>query len=196
MTNTTKTKLTAAFIALSLCVTWFYFSRAVALGNSKNTITPTVFAIDVRGGGMIIRPLREGTNPGVVFLPITTTNDRAFYRLLPKVWQARFAGAWLARHLLESKIEPLHMVDTNGAAITGLMVKPEPFRDVFGLYQAAWLMLTFIALICFVENPAFIILAVFAGTGYTLTPTNDITMFPWHCQPIAIDAAIFMCGFS
>jgi len=176
--NAFKTKLVALFIALSLCVTWFYFMREVAPGNRINTITPAVFASDV-GGGMMVQPLRAGTNPVIAFPTIPTTNGGAYNGPWPKVWQSRIAGPWLAGQLLQRKLEPLHVRDTNGVAITGVMVKLETFRNVFGLYQAVWLMLTFIVLICFVENPAFIIPVVFAGACYTLASPRDVIMFPW-----------------
>lgn len=176
--NALKTKLVALFIALSLCVTWFYFMREVAPGNRINTITPALFASDIDGGSMTVQPLRAGTNPVIGLLSMPTTSGDA-YNSLPKVWQARIAGPWLAGHLLQSKLEPLQVRDTNGVAINGMMVDLEPFRNVFGAYQAAWLMLTFIVLICFMENPAFIISAVFAGACYTLTLRRDVIVFPW-----------------
>ncbi len=177
--NAFKTKLVALFIALSLCVTWFYLIRVLPLYNSFNSITPCVFCSDVHGGGMCIqRPMSLGTNRVIFFLPDPTTNG-GDYKKVVKVWRPRVAGIWLAGHLLQMKTEPAQVAATNGVAIPAMMIKMETFQNVFGLYHTGWLLLTFSVLIAFEESPVFIVLAVFAGMMYYLTPPDNVVSYPW-----------------
>jgi hypothetical protein len=140
MTNTTKTKLTAVFIALSLCVTWFFFSRAAALGNRYNKISPSVFQVDSRLGYS--------------------------YDEMPVVFKPRIGGIWMAGRLIDAV--------THDGRVT-----EAAFWNVFGLYHAGALLLTFVVLICLADNPLFVIPLVFAGMCYSLTPPDDVTIFPW-----------------
>jgi hypothetical protein len=140
MTNTTRTKLIAAFIAFSLCVTWFLFTRASANGNSKNTLTPFVFVAD--------------------------SHIRGHYDKLVDVWQPRIGGNWIAGRLADAFAHDGCLADAD-------------YQNVFGFYNAAWLLLIFAAFICLADNPVFVIPLVFAGMCYSLTPPDDVTIFPW-----------------
>ncbi len=76
MTTTTRTKLIAAFIALSLCATWFSLMRAAANGNSKNSLTLYVFVAD--------------------------SHIHGHYDQLADVWKPRIGGNWIAGRLADA----------------------------------------------------------------------------------------------
>jgi hypothetical protein len=76
MSGKTKTRLVALFIALSLCVTWFLWTRNDANGNSNGTLTPFVFSAD------------------------SHIHNR--YDQLPNVWRTRIASNWLAGRLCDA----------------------------------------------------------------------------------------------
>ncbi len=145
MTNTTKTKLIVAFIALSLCVTWFLLSRASANGNSKNSLTLYVFVAD--------------------------SHIRNHYDMLADVWKPRIGGNWIAGRLADAFAHDGCLTDA-------------AYQNVFGLYNAVWLSLIFAAFICLADNPVFVIPLVFAGMCYSLTPPDDVTIFPWDLPSI------------
>ncbi|HYA78894.1 MAG TPA: hypothetical protein VED19_00105 [Candidatus Nitrosopolaris sp.] len=140
MTTTTRTKLMAAFIALSLCVTWFALMRAAANGNSKNSLTLYVFVAD--------------------------SHSRGHYDQLADVWKPRIGGNWIAGRLADTFAEDGRLTEA-------------AYQNVFGAYNAGWLLLIFAALICWADNPLFVIPLVFAGLCYSLTPPDNVTFFPW-----------------
>lgn len=145
MTNRTKTKLTAAFIALSLCVTWFWCTRAVANGNRNNSLTLFVFVAD--------------------------SHIQNHYDKLMDVWKPRIGGNWIAGRLSDAFAHDGALTDA-------------AYQNVFGLYNAGWLLLIFAALICLADNPMFVIPLVFAGMCYSLTPPDDVTIYPWDMPSV------------
>lgn len=140
ISNTVKTKLIALFIALSLCVTWFLYTFALANGNTRDSLSPFVFT----------------ANSHIV--------NR--YDQLPNVWRTRIGGNWIAGRL------------SDAVAHNGVLAKDD-YQNIFGFYNAAWLFLTFVAIICLADNPLFVIPLVFAGMCYSLTPLEEVTIFPW-----------------
>ena len=130
----------AAFIALSLCVTWFALTRAVANGNSKNSLTLYVFVAD--------------------------SHIRGHYEQLADVWKPRIGGNWIAGRLADAFAEDGRLTET-------------AYQNMFGAYNAVWLLLIFAALICWADNPLFVIPLLFAGLCYSLTPPDNVSIFPW-----------------
>ena len=76
MTNRDKIKLVTAFIALSLCATWYVFTRAAADGNGHNSLTLYIFVAD--------------------------SHLHGHYNRLSEVWQARIGGNWIAGRLCDA----------------------------------------------------------------------------------------------
>ena len=76
MTNTTKARLIATFIAFSLCVTWFLLTRGAANGNSQNSLTLYVFVAD--------------------------SHIHGHYDQLAGVWKSRIGGNWIAGRLADA----------------------------------------------------------------------------------------------
>ena len=140
MTTTTRTKLIAAFIALSLCVTWFSLTHASANGNSKNSLTLYVFVAD--------------------------SHIHGHYDQLADVWKPRIGGNWIAGRLADAFARDGSLTDA-------------AYQNVFGAYNAVWLLLIFAMLIGLTDNPLFVVALVFAGLCYSLTPPDNVTIFPW-----------------
>jgi hypothetical protein len=140
MTNSFKLKLVAAFIALSLCATWFVFARAAAHGNDHDSLSLYIFVAD--------------------------SHIHGHYDKLADVWKPRIGGNWIAGRLCDA------------FAQDGDLAFPV-YQNVFGFYNAAWLVLIFTALICLADNPLFVIPLIFAGMTYTLTPPDAVTITPW-----------------
>ena len=151
-----RMKLIAGFIALSLCVTWFYNTRQWALTNDDNSITPFAFT------GMI-----EGIR-----------SDH--FKAMGEVWKPRIGALWCAAESVK-----IYQPTTQ-----------EQFKDVFGIYNAAWLGLVFTLFIIFLKEPVFVIMATFAGLAYqsmvtTYSPlTTDVHILPWDMP------AVFFWAFS
>jgi hypothetical protein len=133
-------KLIAAFVALSLCATWFLFTRAAADGNSKNSLSPFTFVAD--------------------------SHIHGHYDQLITVWKGRIASNWITGRLSDA-------VAQNG------ILPDAPFQNVFGLYNATWLLLIFALVIFLGDNPILVIPFIFAGLCYLLTPPDEIVIFPW-----------------
>jgi hypothetical protein len=76
MAGTIKIKLIAFFIAISLSVTWFLYTSALANGNSYSSLTPFVFTAD------------------------SHTANR--YDQLSNVWRARIGGNWITGRLSDA----------------------------------------------------------------------------------------------
>jgi len=93
MSNSLKTKLAAVLIALSLCVSWFYFTRVLAAGNRDNRISPSVFGADCHLGFS--------------------------YDELPDVWKPRLGGIWLAGRLLDAVTRDGHVTETTFRNVFG-----------------------------------------------------------------------------
>ena len=140
MTNTTKTRLIAVFIAFSLGVTWFLLTRGAANGNNQNSLTLYVFVAD--------------------------SHIHGHYDQLAGVWKARIGGNWIAGRLADAFAQEGALTDA-------------AYQNVFGAYNAVWLLLIFAMLICLADNPVFTIPLVFAGLCYSLTPPGEVTIFPW-----------------
>jgi hypothetical protein len=140
MTDAIKIKLVAAFIALSFCATWFVFTRAVASGNSQNSLTLYIFVAD--------------------------SHIHGHYDQLADVWKPRIGGNWIAGRLCDA------FAQDGGLSLP-------VYQNVFGFYNATWLVLIFAALICFAENALFVIPLIFAGMSYVLTPPDDVIITPW-----------------
>jgi hypothetical protein len=76
MINLIKLRLVTAFIALSLCATWFVFTRAAAHGNSHNSLTLYIFVAD--------------------------SHIHGHYDKLADVWKPRIGGNWIAGRLCDA----------------------------------------------------------------------------------------------
>jgi hypothetical protein len=76
MSNSIKLKLVAAFIALSLCATWFVFTRATSSGNSHDALTVYIFVAD--------------------------SHLHGHYDKLAEVWKPRIGGNWLTGRLCDA----------------------------------------------------------------------------------------------
>jgi hypothetical protein len=76
MRNRDKIKLVVAFIALSLCATWYVFTRAAAHGNDHDSLTLYMFVAD--------------------------THIHGHYNQLAEVWKPRIGGFWLAGRLCDA----------------------------------------------------------------------------------------------
>ncbi len=145
MMTTARTKLIAAFIALSLCVTWFSLTRGSANGNSKNSLTLYVFVAD--------------------------SHIRGHYDQLADVWKPRIGGNWITGRLADA------------FAYDGRLTEAA-YQNVFGAYNAVWLLLIFAILICLADNPMFVIPLVFAGLCCSPTPPDNVTIFPWDLPSV------------
>lgn len=82
------------------------------------------------------------------------------------VWQARIAGLWIAGQFVD------HIV-ANG------QIPMDAYQNVFGLYQAGWLLVFYLMLIWFFPNPLFLMFGIFAGLHYILTPAANYYLYPW-----------------
>lgn len=100
------------------------------------------------------------------FIFAADSHIHGHYDQLRPIWQARIASNWLAGRLCDA-------VAQNG------VLADEPYENVFGLYNAGWLALTFALVIWRVENPVSVIPFIFAGMCYSLTPPGDVTFYPW-----------------
>jgi hypothetical protein len=134
-------KLTAGFIALALCVCWFFFIREIAYGNAYNTFTPVIFAADSRIGH--------------------------FDAMSPNYLASRAGAWWLSGRFMDAA-DGRAWIKTVG-----------DFKNVIAFYNAAWLGMTFLLLIFFVDNALFLLPLVFAGMCYTLIPFDYCTIYPW-----------------
>jgi hypothetical protein len=88
------------------------------------------------------------------------------YDQLSNVWRTRIGGNWIAGRL------------SDAVAQNGVLAQND-YQNVFGFYNAAWLFLTFAAIILLADNPLFVVPLVFAGMCYSLTPLDYVTIFPW-----------------
>jgi len=79
VSNSIKLKLVAAFIALSLCATWFVFTRAAAHGNDHDSLSLYIFVAD--------------------------SHIHGHYDKLPDVWKPRIGGNWIAGRLCDAFAE-------------------------------------------------------------------------------------------
>lgn len=88
------------------------------------------------------------------------------YDQLADVWKPRIGGNWIAGRLCDA------------FAQDGSLSFPV-YQNIFGFYNAAWLVLIFTALIFLADNALFVIPLIFAGMIYVLTPPDDVIITPW-----------------
>jgi len=182
LTNGTKTKLIGLFIALSLSVTYFYMIRPWALGMPGNSTNLWVFTADSKVNNHLSS--------------------------LYTVWRPRIGGIWLAGRMVDSIIKDglinlqdyqsnnivvLTVTSQQNQQVFGKYFYTEDYRDIFGLYHAAWLFLFFVLLIFLLEDPVFVMLGCFAGLFYMLTPAANYYSYPWDMPSMMFFTLSYLC---
>ncbi len=121
----------------------------------------------------VIRPTAFGNSNNSITPFVFTADSHQFshHDKLLEVWKPRVGGIWIAGRLVDA-------VSVNGE------MNKERYANAYASYHAAWLLLLFVALVCFADHPIFIIPMVFAGLIYTLTPPDDITTYPWDMPSV------------
>jgi hypothetical protein len=106
-----------------------------------------------------MRPIAEGNGENTINgFQFTGGSGFGSFNSQPVVWKPRIGGYWLSGTLLDA------------VAWWEGNLTPEQYANVFGFYNAAGLMATFLLLIRFVKHAQFIILGTFAALVYSLTP--------------------------
>jgi len=105
-------------------------------------------------------------NSLTLYVFVADSHIHGHYAQLAPVWQPRIAGNWMAGRL------------SDAWAHNGVLTETA-YQNVFGAYQAGWLLVNFALLIFLAENALFAIPLVFAGLCYSLTPPDNVTIFPW-----------------
>lgn len=101
-----------------------------------------------------------------LYIFVADSHIHGHYDQLADVWKPRIGGNWIAGRLCDAFAED------------GNLTMPV-YENLFAFYNAAWLLLTFAALIYLADNPLFIIPLVYAGMIYILTPPDNVIITPW-----------------
>ena len=167
-TNSIKVKLIGLFIAVSLCLTYFYQIRPWAMGIPGNSTNLWVFTADAS--------LNQHVNS------------------LYNTWRPRIGGLWIAGRLVDgimkdglinpqdyqsNNIIVLNVTSQANQQVIGNYFYTEDYRNCFGLYHAVWLFLLFLILLFMAEDPVFVMFGCFAGLFYMLTPRAFYYSYPW-----------------
>lgn len=110
-------------------------------------------------------------NSLTLFVFVADSHIQNHYDQLMDVWKPRIGGNWIAGRLADAFAH-------DGSLSEGA------YQNVFGAYNAGWLLLIFGVLICLADNPLFVIPLVFAGMCYSLTPPDDVTIYPWDMPSV------------
>ncbi len=166
--NLFKVRLIGLFIAISLCLTYFYQIRPWAMGIPGNSTNLWVFTADA-------------------------SLNKHVSSLYPP-WRPRIGCLWIAGRLVDgimknglinpqdyqsNNIIVLNVTSQQNQQVSGNYFYTEDYRNCFGLYHAAWLFLLFLILLFMVEDPVFVMFGCFAGLFYMLTPRAFYYSYPW-----------------
>lgn len=112
----------------------------------------TEYNVFVGAGATLNAPLFNALNNGF-------WNNPVFLN----VWKIRVVDLWLTSQL-----------------VTHTDKSQEQILFVFGLWQAVWLMATFMVLIAFLKEPLLVIFAIFSAMLFTYSfDMGSILIFPW-----------------
>jgi len=109
---------------------------------------------------------QHSTQTPAVFSADSHLVEHYDYDKLPVVFKPRVGGLWIAGRLLDAF--------SDGGRITATA-----FRNAFGAYNAGWLFLIFVMLICLADNPVFVIPFVFAGMCCSFNSPGIATFYAW-----------------
>jgi tetratricopeptide (TPR) repeat protein len=115
---------------------------------------------------LLIKPLFHG-HPSEVFYCLSSHASPEIKQKMPLAWRGRVAGPIIGSWMIDlvSNGDPDSVGESN--------------REMFALYNAAWLFLTFLALIVARKDALLIILGTTCGLIYTFTQPGDVSFYPF-----------------
>ena len=157
----TKRNLITLAVAASLCVYWFFLMLPQMDRRSYDDNTSNVYLF-----------------AHMSRFSITDTNLAARF----PAWQPRVVSQMLAGRVLDLVCPAgytMKMVTWNGYKFGYGAV-------AFGIYQSAWLALTFLAVLRFRPDAILVIPLVYAGLTYNLTIPSGSWFFPWDMPSMCL----------
>jgi hypothetical protein len=115
-----------------------------------------------------------------LYMFVADIHIHGHYNLMAEVWKPRIGGFWLAGRLCDA------------FAPDGNLTIPV-YKNLFAFYNAAWLFLTFVALLYLAENPLFVLPLVYAGMTYLLTPPDSVLITPWDLPSMFFWTVSYLC---
>lgn len=144
------------FVAVSLSVNFFYLVRTQCLPK-KDT-------------GNIL--------PATAFCWLSP-NFSLSSRDLPNAWRTRLLAPAMSSRLAETKFDYAIGFQSDKCKTFLDVCRSADFQNLFGLYHAGWVMLTFLLLIVFRTDALLLLLGVFGGLMYNLIIPAGMYYYPW-----------------